>query len=123
MALKFVSKLVMVADAAQQLTGRIYPRDELVKLAEAHAGQDIYGTFVGVDVDDASKHAIKASNLRMVANSLVCDFELLATPNGHALQNMLDIIPMVLAPRGRGKVAADGTVSEYDLISIDVKLA
>lgn len=123
MSVEVVNKLIMVADHPNDKSGRVYPREELVKLVEKFKNVDVIGSFVGVDITDKHKVAITSKNFRMIGNALICDFTIMDTPNGFTLQNMIHNHQLALTPRGRGNVdLKTGRISNFDLISIDVKL-
>lgn len=121
MAVEVVKKLIVVADTPDAV-GRIYPREELLKVAESNEGKTILGSFVGIDcTDDVSKSAIQCSKIRMEGNALVCDFKILDTAHGYTLQTMIREHAVALTPFGVGKLE-NNIVSDYELRQINVKM-
>lgn len=60
------------------------------------------------------------TRLELVNNMIIGDIEILATPKGALLQQIIDNPDTCFGPRGRGYVDANGVVSNYELQAIDV---
>lgn len=59
------------------------------------------------------------TDLRMEGNNLLADIQILTTPRGRALQELLDRNEVVFAPRGLGEIGEDRIIKNYKLITID----
>jgi hypothetical protein len=125
MSIDLVRKLVVVADHPTDITGRIYPYQELLNACESHKDKELLGSFVGISTGtdfDLSKTAIKCKNLRMEGTALVADFTILDTHYGVQLQKIVEEHQMVLSPRGVGEYDSTGKICNYTLLGIDVRL-
>jgi hypothetical protein len=105
--------------------GRIYSVETLEQ-AIADTKSPVYGQFTG-SMDpyvDLSNVTHKCTNLRMEGNIAKCDVEIMTTPHGVMLEQLLcGDMEYALCVRGLGHVDEFGVVTELELISIDVELA
>ncbi len=81
--------------------------------------------FVG-ELDQISSTSVNVSNvshivknIRIEDNKVLADIQILNTPRGHQLKELLDEKKISFVPRGLGKIDSDRTISDYKLISID----
>jgi len=119
--------VVLVADRVT-VTGRIYPREILVREVERLRESVRNGSLIGqlevppsaaMSLYDAS-HIV--TELCMEGDNLVAGIETLGTPYGVVLEHMiLQGQALVLCPHGIGSVKSSGVVGDdYQLISICV---
>ncbi len=108
--------------------GRIYPRAELERAIAAFEAKGGYGQFYteawprpetpSINLANVS-HKVK--NLRLTeSGSLVGEVEVLKTPMGNVLAELLACGKARFAPSGVGTVGPDGKVTEYTITSVDV---
>lgn len=59
------------------------------------------------------------TNLEIINGILYGQVEILSTPQGNILKNLINESTVIFRPRGTGEVNSDGTISDYKLISFD----
>ena len=59
------------------------------------------------------------TDLRIEENKIVADIQVLKTPKGFLLQEMMDAKEIEFVQRGLGKIGKDNIVTDYTLIAID----
>ena len=103
--------------------GRIYTTESVNKaIQEANdksekgqlLGELGYGNVVDIDLKNVSH---KISELKIEDNSVVGEIEILDTPSGNKLKDILDQV--VFRPRGTGNINDKGEVENFKIISFD----
>lgn len=125
MAVELKQKIVVVADMVMPHSGNIYKRDTLIEVIKDVSNREVYGTFVGVNSGydfDMSKVAIRCYNFALIGDALVCDFTIMDTPYGATLSSLLEYHQMKLTPTGYGDLHEDMTITNYNLLSVDVMM-
>jgi hypothetical protein len=105
--------------------GRIYTTEAVQAAIEQTKGRDIFGSigypddFNGtVNLERVSHRAV---NIRIEDGDVFADIKIMNTPNGKILKQLEGAdVPLHFRPAGFANIAADGTVSDYQIISIDV---
>ncbi len=111
--------------------GRIYPKVVMEKAVLDYypliQGKRSLGCFASDIASYTNGGAFDASNcthiitrLEFVNNMLFGDIEILSTPKGLLLQQIIDNPDTLFGPRGRGHIDANGVISNYQLHAIDV---
>ena len=72
--------------------------------------------YTGINLSNVS-HMI--TDLRIEENKIVADIQVLKTPKGILLQEMMDAKEIEFVQRGLGKIGKDNIVTDYTLITID----
>lgn len=103
--------------------GYLFSREVTEQIAQT---EQALGTFYdpsSVELTiDLSKVSHIAKNLRLENDVLLADIEPLGTPMGNILKELLTAnTKLEFYPRGTGLLAEDGAISDYKLISIDVR--
>jgi len=112
--------LVKVKILAGELTGRIFPLEELEKIVERSKETPIYGeigrsTHSVLNVENLSH---KIENIRFEDRHLVGDMTFLKTPCGNILKN-IPVTDYSFRVRGVGHLIDGKIVDNFHLISID----
>jgi len=123
------NQILKIADVAQR-NGHVYTQDALEKAVdnaqERIKNQDGILGVLGeprnegsIDIAEIS-HAI--TNIRMDGDKMVADFKILSTPKGNILRQLLEAgITPQFSVSGFGTVAEDGTVSDFELVTVYAK--
>ncbi len=120
---------IMEFDVPNQ-NGRMYPRavgESIVKQATEKIEQhgDVFGE-AGIpmgDMVDLSRVSHTVKNMRIENGALFGDIKVVGTPMGNIVKELLKSgIQVDFRSRGTGKIAEDGTISEYEFISVDAVL-
>jgi hypothetical protein len=113
-------------------SGRIYSTAEVQKAVDAWRGKRVRGRLV-VDnylsesteevnrkelAPNESSHVV--SNLRILDGMLVCDVEILPSPTGGVLMELVRLGVADFRPYGAGSNDSSGRVYDYELIRVDV---
>lgn len=119
---------VMLKAGEPTRNGRIYPREELEKAIAIFEAKGGLGQFYTeewprpepamINIAQVS-HRIK--NLALNKDGeLIGEVEILKTPMGDVLAEIISAGTARFAPTGYGTVASDGTVTGYTMTSVDV---
>lgn len=106
------------------ITGRIYPRDEVLKVIENFQTRtEVWATSESTYPLDLSKVVGRVISLELVSNSLVATVEVLDTPMGRIVKQLMDAkVTLQLLPTGVGMLDEDCVVTEYKLDQVIVNL-
>lgn len=72
--------------------------------------------YTGINLSNVS-HMV--TDLRIEENKIAVDIQVLKTPKGILLQEMMDAKEIEFVQRGLGKIGKDNIVTDYTLIAID----
>lgn len=109
--------------------GRIYPRgvmDKAIKdyrkqIDEKRSVGELNPQFDPTTVLTNVSHII--TDLLIEENNLVADVDVLTTPRGLILQDMLESHNIEFVTRGLAKLDKEKTITEYTLLSVDACVA
>lgn len=119
---------ILELDSTNTVSGNVYPKEVIQKAIDEYMEIPAYKRFgcfgiqetPAVELINAS-HKVKSVEIEK--DSVVAEIELLTTPMGEKLKEMLDNkISLEFKPRGIGSVnrhAGDKILDDYQLISID----
>jgi hypothetical protein len=120
----FERRFVLSYDDPVRNSGFTYCKNDVESIL-VNAPDEIFGSFIDVAFQiDLDKVVIRAYNLRLDGNVLVCDFDILNTPYGFMMYNMAkDGHSFSLSPRCSGIVDDALNVWDCELLTIDVRMA